>query len=128
MEIKYLQHIAGDLSLSLKQIISISELHNEGSTIPFIARYRKEATGNLDEVAIGQVIDQIKYFTDLEKRKETILKTIEEAGKLTPELKQRIVDCVNATELEDIYLPYKPKRKTKASIAIEKGPYTDEKG
>lgn len=121
MEIKYLQHIAGELSLSLKQINSIAELHNEGSTIPFIARYRKEATGNLDEVVIGQVIDQIKYFTDLEKRKETILKTIEEAGKLTPELKTRITDCVNATELEDIYLPFKPKRKTKASIAIEKG-------
>lgn len=121
MEIKYLQHIAGELSLSLKQINSIAELYNEGSTIPFIARYRKEATGNLDEVVIGQVIDQIKYFTDLEKRKETILKTIEEVGKLTPELKKRITDCVNSTELEDIYLPYKPKRKTKASVAIEKG-------
>lgn len=121
MELKYLQHIAGELSLSLKQINSIAELHNEGSTIPFIARYRKEATGNLDEVAIGQVIDKIKYFTDLEKRKETILKTIEEAGKLTPELKTRIADCVSATELEDIYLPYKPKRKTKASVAVEKG-------
>lgn len=121
MELKYSQHIAAALNLSLRQINSIYELHNEGSTIPFIARYRKEATGNLDEVAIAHVIDQIKYFNELEKRKETILKTIEEAGKLTPELKQRIEDCVNATELEDIYLPYKPKRKTKASVAIEKG-------
>lgn len=121
MEIKYLQHIAGQLSLSLKQINNIFDLHSEGSTIPFIARYRKEATGNLDEVVITSVIDQIKYFTELEKRKETVLKTIEEAGKLTPELKKRITDCVNATELEDIYLPYKPKRKTKASVAIEKG-------
>jgi protein Tex len=121
MELKYAQHIAATLNFSLKQINSITELHNEGSTIPFIARYRKEATGNMDEVGIGQVIDQIKYFNELEKRKETVIKTIEEAGKLTPELKKRIEDCVNATELEDIYLPYKPKRKTKATVAIEKG-------
>jgi len=121
MELKYSQHIATALNLSLKQISSIYELHNEGSTIPFIARYRKEATGNLDEVAIANVIEQIKYFNELEKRKETVLKTIEEAGKMTPELKKRIDDCVNATELEDIYLPYKPKRKTKATVAIEKG-------
>ena len=121
MELKYSQHIAASLNLSLKQINSIYELHNEGSTIPFIARYRKEATGNLDEVAIANVIDQIKYFNELEKRKETVLNTIEEAGKMTPELKKRIGDCVNATELEDIYLPYKPKRKTKATVAIEKG-------
>lgn len=121
MELKYSQHIAATLNLSLKQISSIYELHSEGSTIPFIARYRKEATGNLDEVAIANVIDQIKYFNELEKRKETVVKTIEEAGKMTPELKKRIEDCINATELEDIYLPYKPKRKTKASVAIEKG-------
>lgn len=121
MELKYSHRIAETLNLSLKQISSIYALHTEGSTIPFIARYRKEATGNLDEVAIGQVIEQIGYFQELEKRKETVLKTIEEAGKLTPELKIRIEDCVNATELEDIYLPYKPKRKTKASVAIEKG-------
>ena len=121
MELKYSQHIAAALNLSLKQISSIYELHTEGSTIPFIARYRKEATGNLDEVAIANVIDQIKYFNELEKRKETVLKTIEEAGKMTPELRKRIDDCVNATELEDIYLPYKPKRKTKATVAIEKG-------
>ena len=121
MELKYSQQIAGTLNLTLKQISSIYELHTDGSTIPFIARYRKEATGNLDEVVIGNVIDQIRYFNELEKRKETVLKTIEEAGKLTPELKKRIEDCINATELEDIYLPYKPKRKTKASVAIEKG-------
>ena len=96
-------------------------MHSEGSTIPFISRYRKEATGNLDEVMIGKVIDNIKYFNELEKRKETVLKTIEEQGKLTPELKKRINDTLDATTLEDIYLPYKPKRKTKASIAIEKG-------
>ncbi len=121
MELKYSQQIAGTLNLTLKQVSSIYDLHTEGSTIPFIARYRKEATGNLDEVVIGNVIDQVKYFNELEKRKETVLKTIEEVGKLTPELKKRIEDCINATELEDIYLPYKPKRKTKASVAIEKG-------
>lgn len=121
MELKYSQQIAASLNISLKQVSSIYDLHTEGSTIPFIARYRKEATGNLDEVVIGNVIDQVKYFNELEKRKETVLKTIEEAGKLTPELKKRIEDCINATELEDIYLPYKPKRKTKATVAIEKG-------
>ncbi|KAA9042220.1 RNA-binding transcriptional accessory protein [Ginsengibacter hankyongi] len=121
MELKYVQKIAEELNLTNKQVNSIFELHSEGSTIPFIARYRKEATGNLDEVVVGNVINQIKYFNDLEKRKETVLKTIEEAGKLTPELKKRIGDCINATELEDIYLPYKPKRKTRATQAIEKG-------
>lgn len=121
MDLKYSQHIATLLNLSLKQINSIFELHAEGSTLPFIARYRKEATGNMDEVQIGNVLDQIKYFNELEKRKETVSKRIEEAGKMTPELKKRIDNCINATELEDIYLPYKPKRKTKASIAIEKG-------
>lgn len=120
MNSKYAQHIAGTLNLSLKQINSVYELHQEGATIPFMSRYRKEATGNLDEVAIGNIVEQINYFTELEKRKETVLKTIEEIGKLTPELKKRIDDCVNATELEDIYLPYKPKRKTKATVAIEK--------
>ncbi|MBO9658430.1 MAG: RNA-binding transcriptional accessory protein [Chitinophagaceae bacterium] len=121
MEIKYLQHISATLNLAIKPVMNILELHDGGSTIPFIARYRKEATGNLDEVVITNVIDQIKYFNDLEKRKETVLKTIEDAGKMTPELKKRIEDTVNSTELEDIYLPFKPKRKTKASVAIEKG-------
>ncbi|MET0465863.1 MAG: Tex family protein [Chitinophagaceae bacterium] len=121
MEIKYLQHISATLNLAIKPVMNILELHDGGSTIPFIARYRKEATGNLDEVVIANVIDQIKYFNDLEKRKETVLKTIEDAGKMTPELKKRIEDTVNSTELEDIYLPFKPKRKTKASVAIEKG-------
>src|SRR5688572_9638274 len=121
MELKYSQEIAKTLGFSLKQIDSIAQLHSEGSTIPFIARYRKEATGNLDEVQIADVIDKIKYFTELEKRKETVIKTIEGLGKLTPELKQRIENSIDATELEDIYLPYKPKRKTKATTAIEKG-------
>ncbi|WP_300599615.1 Tex family protein [Niabella sp.] len=121
MDIKYIQQIAADLSLPLKQVGNVEQLHAEGATIPFISRYRKEATGNMDEVQVGNVIDKIRYYDELEKRKETVIKTIEAAGKLTPELKTRIDVCINATELEDIYLPYKPKRKTKASVAIEKG-------
>jgi uncharacterized protein len=121
MELKYFQKIAGSLGLSLKQINNIFDLQKDGATIPFSARYRKEATGNLDEVKIAEVFEQIKYFTELEKRKDTVLKTIESLGKLTPELQKRIEDCTDATGLEDIYLPYKPKRKTKATIAIEKG-------
>jgi protein Tex len=121
MELKYAQKIAEKLSLSLKQINNVQQLHGEGATIPFMARYRKEATNNLDEVAITSIVEEIGYFTELEKRKETVIKTIEGLGKMTPELAQRIQDCYDATVLEDIYLPYKPKRKTKATQAIEKG-------
>ncbi len=121
IEGKYIQRIAVKLNISIKQVISIHDLQSEGGTIPFIARYRKEATGNLDEVIIGQVADEIKYFAELDKRKETVIKTIEGLGKLTPALKTRIEDCFDTTVLEDIYLPYKPKRKTKATQAIEKG-------
>ncbi|MHA4845797.1 Tex family protein [Flavitalea antarctica] len=121
MDQKYFNKISEKLNFSLKQINNIYELHNEGSTIPFMARYRKEATGNMDEVQINDVVEQVKYFNELDKRKETVLKTIEGLGKLTPELKQRIEDSYDSTELEDIYLPFKPKRKTKATVAIEKG-------
>ena len=121
MESKYIKRIADKLNLALKQINNVQQLHAEGATIPFMARYRKEATGNLDEVVIGNVIEEIKYFDELEKRKETVIKTIEGLGKLTPELKIRIEESFDATELEDIYLPYKPKRKTRATTAIEKG-------
>lgn len=121
MELKYTQKIAEKLSLTLKQVTSVHDLQAEGATIPFMARYRKEATNNLDEVAIGNVVEQINYFNELDKRKETVIKTIDGLGKLTPELKERIENCYDATELEDIYLPYKPKRKTKATQAIEKG-------
>src|SRR6478735_5970829 len=121
IEQKYIQQIAGKLNLSTKQVLSIHQLQTEGATIPFMARYRKEATGNLDEVAIGNVMEQIKYFEELDKRKETILKTIEGLGKLTPDLKNRIENSFDAVELEDLYLPYKPKRKTRATQAMEKG-------
>ena len=121
MEPIYIKKIAEKLSFSLKQVNNVNDLHAEGATIPFMARYRKEATGNLDEVQINDVVEQIKYFSELDKRKETVLKTIEGLGKLSPELKERIAYCYDATELEDIYLPYKPKRKTRATTAIEKG-------
>ncbi len=121
MDQKYFNKISEKLNFSLKQIDNIYALHSEGATIPFMARYRKEATGNMDEVQINDVVEQVKYFNELEKRKETVIKTIEGLGKLTPELKQRIEDTYEANVLEDIYLPYKPKRKTKATVAIEKG-------
>jgi protein Tex len=121
MEDKYIQQIAGKLHLNTRQVNNILQLQSEGATIPFMARYRKEVTGNLDEVVIGNVVEEIAYFNELDKRKETVIKTIGELGKLTPELKTRIDGCFSATELEDIYLPYKPKRKTRATQAIEKG-------
>ena len=121
MESIYIKKIAEKLNFSLKQVNNIHDLQAEGATIPFMARYRKEATGNMDEVQINDVVEQIKYFSELDKRKETVLKTVEGLGKLTPELKDRIAHCYDATELEDIYLPYKPKRKTRATTAIEKG-------
>ena len=121
MDQKYIRQIAQKLQLSLQQVSSIHQMQSEGATIPFMARYRKEMTGNLDEVVIGNVVEEIGYFNELHKRKETVLKTIEEQGKLTPELKTRIEECYISTVLEDIYLPFKPKRKTRASQAIEKG-------
>lgn len=121
MELKYIQKIAELQGVTLKQADNIYKLNEEGATIPFMARYRKEATGNLDEVKIAEIVEKIKYFNELDKRKETVLKTIEAAGKLTPELKARIENSFDATEIEDIYLPFKPKRKTRATAAIEKG-------
>ncbi len=121
MDPRYLPVIAQKLSLTGKQVNNVYELQAEGATVPFMARYRKEATGNLDEVVITSIVEEIAYFTDLAKRKETVVKTIEGLGKLTPELAAKIEQCINATELEDIYLPYKPKRKTRATQAIEKG-------
>ena len=116
-----LLHIAQQLSVPLKGMIATIELLDEGSTVPFIARYRKEATGNLDEVQIRDIEEKLAYFRELEERRETILNTIDEQGKLTPELKAKIEAALEKNELEDLYLPYKPKRRTKASIAREKG-------
>lgn len=113
--------ISGSLNIRENQIEKTIALLNEGATIPFISRYRKEVTGNLDEVQISDIKEQYDKIRDLQKRKETILKSIEEQDKLTSDLKSRIDDCWNATELEDIYLPYKPKRQTRAQIARQKG-------
>jgi len=107
--------------ISEKQVTNTVGLLEEGCTIPFISRYRKEVTGTLDEVQVASVSDNLEKLKEIEKRKETILKTIDEQGKLTPELKTRIDNSWDATELEDIYLPYKPKRKTKAEVARQKG-------
>ena len=104
-----------------KQVDATLQLLDEKATIPFIARYRKEKTGSLDEVQIANIAERYTRLMELNERKQTILKTIEEQGKLTPELKERIEKCWDATEIEDIYLPYKPHRKTRADIAIERG-------
>jgi len=116
-----LVHIAQTLNLPLRGIVAVIELLDDGGTVPFIARYRKEATGNLDEVQILDISEKLAYFRDLAERRETILASIAEQGKLTDELKARIEATLDKNELEDLYLPYKPKRRTKATIAREKG-------
>ncbi|MCD8179721.1 MAG: RNA-binding transcriptional accessory protein [Tannerellaceae bacterium] len=121
MEQSFHTLIGGILSIPAGQVERTINLLKEGATIPFISRYRKEVTGGLDEIAIGNIKDQFDRLTELKKRKETILSSIEEQGKLTPELKKRITDSWDSTELEDLYLPYKPKRVTKAEIARKKG-------
>ena len=114
-------HISKLLNVPLKGMMAVIELLDGGATVPFIARYRKEATGNLDEVQIRDIQEKLEYFRELEERRETVLASIAEQGKLTPELKAKIEAAMEKTELEDLYLPYKPKRRTKASIAREKG-------
>ena len=113
--------ISHSLSLPLQSISAVLTLLNEGCTIPFISRYRKERTGGLDEVQITDISELYDRLKELGKRKETILKTIREQEKLTPELEAKILACMDSTELEDIYLPYKPKRRTRAQIAREQG-------
>lgn len=118
---EFSQMIAAELKLPAHRIANTLKLLQGGASIPFISRYRKEATGGLDEVQIGDIQTRYEKLCELSKRKETVLSTIEEQGKLTPELKARISACWNATELEDIYLPFKPKRKTRAEAARAKG-------
>ena len=116
-----LAHIAQTLNIPLRGICAVIELLDDGGTVPFIARYRKEATGNLDEVQIRSIEEKLAYFRELEDRRATILASIAEQGKLTDELKARIEAVLDRNEIEDLYLPYKPKRRTKATIAREKG-------
>jgi protein Tex len=116
-----LLHISQLLNLPMHSLVAVIALLNEGGTVPFIARYRKEATGNLDEVQIRDIEEKLAYFRDLVARRETILASILEQGKLTDVLKVRIEATFDKSELEDLYLPHRPKRRTKATIAREKG-------
>ena len=116
-----LLHIAQTLNLPMHSLVAVIGLLNEGGTVPFIARYRKEATGNLDEVQIRDIEEKVAYFRDLISRRETILASILEQGKLTDALKARIEATLDKSELEDLYLPYRPKRRTKATIARDRG-------
>ena len=117
----YVQLIASEIKISQKQVANTIALLDEGATIPFISRYRKELTGSLDEVEVGLIKDRYEKLQEIQKRRESILKSIEEQGQLTPELKEQIDATWNATELEDLYLPYKTKRKTRAVKAKELG-------
>lgn len=118
---QHAQLIANELSVATKQVLATLELLDGGGTVPFISRYRKELTGSLDEVAVAAIRDRMQQLRDLDKRRDAILKSLREQEKLTPELEKQVNEAENMARLEDIYLPYKPKRKTKASIAREKG-------
>jgi uncharacterized protein len=118
---RWIDQISKELSLPIKNIKAVADLLAEGATIPFISRYRKEMTGSMDEVQITTIRDRIEQLRELDKRRESVISSIEKQGKLTPELMQAIVLAATLAELEDIYLPYKLKRKTRASVAREKG-------
>ncbi len=113
--------LTSELKIQAWQVDNALQLKSEGATLPFIARYRKEKTGELDENVLRDMFERFEYLSELEERKKTILDSIEEQGKLTDELRQKIEQCLKKTELEDLYLPYKPKKRTKATIAKEKG-------
>lgn len=121
MKSLYVNHIAKLLKVKSWQVENCVELLDDGCTIPFISRYRKERTGDLDDVAVAEVKHWADVFAEMEKRKETILGTIREQEKLTPELENRIENTLSSSELEDLYLPYRPKRKTRATVAVAKG-------
>src|SRR5687768_11298639 len=113
--------IAGELAVAEKQVIATIELLDDGATVPFISRYRKEMTGSLDEVQVAAIRDRFQQLRELDKRREAILKALTALDKLTPELESQINAATNIATIEDIYLPYKPKRKTRASEARKKG-------
>ena len=118
---KVLPRLSAELGISTGQVAAVAKLLGEGNTIPFIARYRKEVHGNLDEVQISKVQERLTYYAELEDRRATILKSIDDQGKLTDELREKIESCMVKAALEDLYQPYKPKRRTRAMIAKEKG-------
>jgi len=113
--------IAMELQVRPEQVASVVRLLDEGNTVPFIARYRKEVTGGLDDTQLRQLDQRLGYLRELEDRRQTILKSIEEQGKLSEDLAKAIGSTLSKTELEDLYLPYKPKRRTRGQIAIEAG-------
>lgn len=113
--------LAEELQLSLPNVQNALNLYTEGATVPFIARYRKEQTGEMNEIVLRNLFDRFEYLTELEERKTTIIESIKQQGKLTNELQQRIAACLQKNELEDLYLPFKPKRRTRATVAREKG-------
>jgi Transcriptional accessory protein len=115
------QILAQELSLKPFQVENALQLFSEGATIPFVARYRKEITGLLDEIQLRDISERYTYLTELEDRKKSILEAIASQEKLTDELREKIETCLQKTELEDLYLPYKPKRRTRATVAREKG-------
>jgi uncharacterized protein len=115
------QRIATELGVSIGQVSAAVDLLGEGATVPFIARYRKEKTGGLDDTQLRKLDERLGYLRELEERRATVLKSIEEQGKLTPELSRSIAGAATKVELEDLYAPYKPKRRTKAQIAREAG-------
>ncbi len=117
----YAQYIANQINVGIRQVEKTIELLEQGATVPFIARYRKEMTGNLNEVQIAAIRDLLVKLKEIDKRRDAILQSIQEQGKLTPELQTLIEKAETLTELEDLYLPYKPKRKTRATMAVEKG-------
>ena len=121
MKAEILSRMQTEVGASTRQISAVEKLLADGATVPFIARYRKEAHGNLDEVAIGKIQERLAYYGELESRKETILKSIADQEKLTPELEAKIRECYQKSALEDLYQPYKPKRRTRAQVAKEKG-------
>ncbi len=121
MDESHLSKISQELGLTREQILATADLLNEGATVPFIARYRKEATGSLDEVAITAVRNRLDQLVELDRRREAILKSLEERGQLTDDLKGKILLAETLAVLEDIYLPYRPKRRTRATVAREKG-------
>jgi uncharacterized protein len=118
---RWVEIISKELTHPIKNVLAVAELLSEGATIPFIARYRKEVSGGMDEVVITNIRDRVEQLSELDKRRETIVNSIEKQDKLTPELMSLIIAAKTMAELEDIYLPYRPKRKTKASVAKEKG-------
>src|SRR6201991_4917646 len=113
--------IAAEFSIAEKQVVATVSLLDEGATVPFISRYRKELTGSLDEVQVAAIRDRVQQLRELDKRREAILKSLTEMGKLTPELEKQVNEAETMVALEDIYLPYRPKRKPRATTAREKG-------